>query len=321
MVTGVAPPSGEGLRHRYVRRLWVVWGTSGARRATTAQHARSGSLTLYAGRVVGLLAVDVTAHGVVMSADSQPVEIVGTENRVLATSGWQTRTPIVVRVGGGFVGLVGYVGTEQIDGVQATTWLSRFSAERPADDLKTFCEGLVATLTGVWQRDGLDSVLEILVTGEVSGDLQFWFVRNSRVIGDRQFNAVNDLDLNYIPAHLAPGETKPDVLARVMFSFRQGVLFPASPVFDGFSMVLGAIYAGNTEGFEPLSSLDDVGHYARVRMEFLKRLCTAKYGIFKPGTPTTVAGDVHVLGVGPDGRVAEYRKHRNQTRFVRAGRT
>jgi hypothetical protein len=176
-------------------------------------------------------------------------------------------------------------------------------------------------LTGVWQRDGLDSVLEILVTGEVSGDLQFWFVRNSRVIGDRQFNAVNDLDLNYIPAHLAPGETKPDVLARVMFSFRQGVLFPASPVFDGFSMVLGAIYAGNTEGFEPLSSLDDVGHYARVRMEFLKRLCTAKYGIFKPGTPTTVAGDVHVLGVGLDGRVAEYRKHRNQTRFVRAGRT
>lgn len=46
-----------------------------------------------------------------MSADSQPVEILGGENRVADTTAWQTRNPIVIRVGGGFVGLVGFAGT------------------------------------------------------------------------------------------------------------------------------------------------------------------------------------------------------------------
>jgi hypothetical protein len=270
---------------------------------------------------VGLLAVDVTAFGVVMSADSQPVEIVGDESRVIAVSGRQRRTPIVVRVGGGFVGLVGYAGTEEIEGAPTTTWLDRFSADRPDADLRTFCDRLAETLSGIWHRDGRNSVLEILVAGEIEGDLQFWFVRNTRVVGDTTFNAVNDLDINYIPVHRVPGETKDHVLRRVMFSFRQGVLLPASPVFDAFSRVLGVIYAGNVEGFEPLASLDDLGHYARVRMEFLKRLCSADHGIFKVGTLPPVAGDVHVLGVGRDGRIAEYRKLRQHTRSLRVGRT
>lgn len=80
---------------------------------------------------VALLVVDVFAHGVVMSAESQPVEILGGENRVLATGARQTRNPIVARVGGGFVGLVGFAGTEQIEGVTTREWLRRFIAERP----------------------------------------------------------------------------------------------------------------------------------------------------------------------------------------------
>ena len=63
------------------------------------------------------------------------------------------------------------------------------------------------------------------------------------------------------------------------YSFRQGVLLPASPVFDGFAQLMGLLYGSGVPGFSPLASLDDVGHYARVRMEFLKRLCTSKYGI------------------------------------------
>lgn len=278
---------------------------------------------------MGLLAVDVTSHGVVMSADSQPVEIIGGTNRVLAVDGQQIRRPIVVRVGGGFVGLVGYAGTEQIEGVQTTQWLRRFSAAWPDDDVKTFCDRLAETLTGVWRRDGPESVLEILVTGEVRGDVQFWYVRNSRGLRGAdwkheppgvEFDSVNDLDDNYVPRDAVLGETKHELLQRVLYSFRQGVLLPAAPVFDGFSSILGAIYAGRVEGIAPLASLDDVGYYARVRMEFLKRLCSAKHGIFDESTAAPVAGEVHVLGVGRDGRVAEYRKLRGQTQLLRGGR-
>jgi hypothetical protein len=59
-----------------------------------------------------MLAVDVTARGVVMSADSQRVEILPGENRI-ETTGWETRNPIVIRTGGGFVGVIGSPGTER----------------------------------------------------------------------------------------------------------------------------------------------------------------------------------------------------------------
>jgi hypothetical protein len=81
------------------------------------------------------------------------------------------------------------------------------------------------------------------------------------------------------------------------------------------------IYARNVEGFAPLSSLDDVGHYARVRMELLKRLCTAEYGIYDAGTPTPVDGVVHVRGVSRYGEIRKYVKGREDVRTLRPGRT
>jgi hypothetical protein len=66
---------------------------------------------------MGLLVVDVTAHGVVMSADSQRVEIREGAFSVDATRG-RVRNPIIVRDGGGFVGLIGFVGTEQVEGIE-----------------------------------------------------------------------------------------------------------------------------------------------------------------------------------------------------------
>lgn len=279
---------------------------------------------------MGLLAVDVSAHGVVMSADSQLVEIRGGENRVPATTGRQTRNPIILRAGGGFVGVVGFAGTEVLEGVATRDWLEAFSDARADDDVHAFCDGLANALTDLWQRHGLESVLEILVAGEVSGDVQFWYVRNSDGLIDanwkhrrplQEFVSMKDLDVNYVPKHAAPGESKDDLLARVMFSFRQGVLLPAAPVFDAYAQLLEAIYAGRVEGFAPLASLDDVGHYARVRMEFLKRLCTAKYGIYDEHVPTPIGGDVHVFGVGRDGAVRAYRKDQKQVKTVRLPRS
>ncbi len=225
---------------------------------------------------MGLLAVDVTAFGVVMSADSQLVEISDGQSRVPYSRGRQKRDPIIMRVGGGFVGLIGYAGTEVIESLPTSEWIRRFSVAWTNDGIATFCDRLGAQLTSVWQQAGLTSVLEILVSGEVSGDVQFWYVRNSagiRLDGlhnapAAQFRVENDLDRNYIPNDAQPGEDKAAVLGRQMYSFRQGVLLPASPVFDGFAQLMGLLYGSGVPGFSPLASLDDVGHYARVRMEF-----------------------------------------------------
>jgi hypothetical protein len=276
---------------------------------------------------VGLLAVDVTAHGAVMSADSQRVEIREGAFTV-GTAGGRVRDPIIVRVGGGFVGLVGFVGTERVEGITMRQWLDRFSTAWPDDDLATFCERLAEELTDVWAREGLDSILEILVTGETEGHTRFWYVRNSSGFRpeDGQFNApagsfaaVDDL-ANYLARDGYPGESVSDLLRRVAYSFRQGVLVPASPVFDGFAQLLQTLWTGQVQGFAPLASLDDVGHFARMRMEFLKRLATAKYGVYEEGAPTPIGGVVYVYGVGNDGRVSKYVKQRNMTKTILPGR-
>jgi hypothetical protein len=154
--------------------------------------------------------------------------------------------------------------------------------------------------------------------------VQFWYVRNSQGLRDSDwshnaaaatFSTENDLDTKI------GGESKEDVLNRMTFSFRQGVLVPGAHVFNAFASLLQAMYEGEVPGFAPVASLDDLGQFARVRMEFLKRLCTAKYGIYDPDTPTPIAGEVHVYGVGRDGRVCEYLKHRNQVHILRPGRT
>jgi hypothetical protein len=93
---------------------------------------------------LGLLAVDIIAHGVVMSADSQRVEIRG--GAVYPMPGSRRRNAIVVREGGGFVGLIGFAGTEEVEGIHTREWLAGFSALWPHDDLGAFCRRLADTL-------------------------------------------------------------------------------------------------------------------------------------------------------------------------------
>jgi hypothetical protein len=278
---------------------------------------------------MGVLAVDLTAHGVVMSADSQPVEIVEGENRIDDSAERRVRNPIIQRTVGGFVGLVGFAGTERVEGVGTSDWLRRFDRQTPHDELESFCKRLAETLSDVWRRDGLTSILEILVTGEIDGEVQFWFVRNSqglRADGTHKaaadaFTAQDDLNA-YLKLDGRPGEGKTDLVTRRPrpYSFWQGVLMPSSPVFDAFSVLLSTLVVGGVKGFDPIESLDGVGQFARVRMEFLKRLCSPKHGIYSTNTPTPIDGDVHVFGVGLDGRICEYMKHSNQVKTHRHGR-
>jgi hypothetical protein len=94
-----------------------------------------------------------------------------------------------------------------------------------------------------------------------------------------------------------------------MYSFWQGVIFPASVVFTGFSTTMGTIYATQVAGFIPIASLDALGSYARVRIEFLKRLYSPTHGIYAAGVKPPVGGQVHVYGVALDGEVRKYVKN------------
>jgi hypothetical protein len=265
---------------------------------------------------MGLITVDVFADGVVMCGDSQGIEILGGTHHIETGGGRRTRNPIVVHRGGGFTGLVGSVGTEQIEGTRAAAWLKSFSDGMPGVDHESFCPALAARLTEIWKRDDMKSILEILVTGVVDGDVKFWYVRNRDGLSGFghsppavSFRSENDLDLNYVPPALRHGESKRSLLSRVMFSFWQGVHFPASVVFQGFQDIMGPIYASGVDGFVTISSLDDLGFYARVRMEFLKRLYSPTHGIYAKGQTPPVGGDVHTYGVALDGEVRRYVKN------------
>ncbi len=58
-----------------------------------------------------------------------------------------------------------------------------------------------------------------------------------------------------------------------------------------------------------MASVDDLGHFARQRLEFVKRLYSKKHGIYR-GPVAPNGGKVHVLGVGPNGVVQKYSKIR-----------
>ena len=91
---------------------------------------------------MGLLAVDVSAFGVVMSADSQPIEALGGQTRVLTQRGDLTRCPIVIRNEGWFAGFTGYVGTEEIDGSPTRDWLTAFASRHAGISLADYAAAL-----------------------------------------------------------------------------------------------------------------------------------------------------------------------------------
>lgn len=276
---------------------------------------------------MGLLAVDVSRFGAVMSADSQGVEVLDRETRVLTNAGTHLRRcPIITRVAGGFVGFTGFVGTETIGSLTTKNWLARFGERHRDEGLAAYASALGEALTEEWRELALSSILEILVSGVEEGEVRFWFVRNSDGLHEddwtyraprAEFDVVDDLDRNYIPRDLLPGQTKEDVLGSHTYSFRQGALLPAAPVFDAFGAILRTISAQPVEGFEPIGSLDDLAYFARQRMEFLKRLYSEKHGIYKR-SPAPVGGDVHVFGVTRDGEVREYPKIRDQAKTLHA---
>jgi hypothetical protein len=124
---------------------------------------------------MGVLTVDFTGFGVVMSADSHPIEALESDTRILVDpTRNHTRNPILKRRATGFAGYVGYVGTEEIEGKTTRDWLEVFGRRHAAATLAEYATALGSDLTDAWQRAGLASVLEILIAGYDNGDVCFW---------------------------------------------------------------------------------------------------------------------------------------------------
>jgi hypothetical protein len=273
---------------------------------------------------MGLLALDVSKFGIVMSADSQPIEIFDGRIRVVKGPGQIRHKPIIVRRAGGFSGLVGYVGRNEIAGKATRFWLERFSAAHPTEPLADFCHLVAEELTREWKRRRLKSGLILFVSGVESREVRFWFVHNTRGLYDhdwtymqpgQDFQAINDLDDNYVKKDLAPDQTKEQLLAGRMYFFRNGALRPGALIFDHFNATIQTIYAQRIPGYAPLASLNDLAYFDRQRLEFTKRLFSPKHGIATLD-PSPVDGDVHVLGVTRSGAICEYGKHRNQVETI-----
>lgn len=272
---------------------------------------------------MGILALDVSRFGIVMSADSQPVELLDGRNRVMSTGGWTTRNPMIVRCGGGFKGLIGSVGCERIEGRPTAQWLQVFSAQHPDESLAAFCGSLADALLQHWRREGLPYGLWVFISGYEGPEVRFWFVCNiDGLYPDATyrllptFNAINDLEIKLAP-DVNEGRTKEETLRVRMIQFRNGVLVPGAGIFDAFTTVMDGIYAQRIPEFPPIRSLGDLAFYDRQRLEFTKRLFTSKYGIAAEGTSPGIGGQVHVRGVDPNGEIWNYPKHRDDVKRVR----
>lgn len=275
---------------------------------------------------MGLLALDVSRFGIVMSADSQPIQLSAGRTRIEQSPGQRSRNPIVIRTAGGFVGLVGSVGQSRIGGIDTRSWLEQFGSQHSTLGLPDYCQALGDALTDYWQRRRLKSALWVFVSGVEGREVRFWFISNTYgpinpdgtySIVRPSFNVVNDLDDNYISRDIAQGvaKTKDELLLGRLYFLRNGALWPSTIIFDSFSGIVQSLYAQRHRGFPPLRSLDDLAFVDRQRMEFTKRIYNSEYGISRAAVPQ-IGGVVHVLGVTREGEIRKYSKGRDQIKQI-----
>lgn len=258
---------------------------------------------------MGLLFLDITAQGVIMGCDSRDVVLVEGDFQLPPQPGSRRKNRIISFEVKGFVGYLGYVGTEVIGAREAKQWFKHAVADLKDLSPAEFCQTLAERLTAEWTTYSLQSGLWVFVAGYEGPEARFWFVNNidgqepqrGLYVGIRsRFEAVNDLDENYIRPRLVNGKTKDDVLGETIFNFRNGVIFPFVAVYDAFNEVLKRLHAGEP-GFARLNTLDKLAFIGRQRLEFVKRLYSEKHGIYN-GPESPIGGDVFVLAMDPAGR-------------------
>ena len=274
---------------------------------------------------MGLLTLDVTRAGIVMSADSQDVLL--TEGACQAVGeGTHLEKNKIIRVSAEhFRVLVGYVGTEKIGPTATRAWLERFiQAHSDAAALATFCVELGRAPSQAWEEEQLDSCLWVFIAGYERSEPYFWYVVNATGHDEfglytgvsRTFRVVNDLDDTYLPEYTKHGLTKTQVLDERSFQFYNGAIFPGSFIFRGFDQMIQEITRIRPPGFPSAFTLERYAFVVRQRMEFLKRLYSPKHGIYSPDAMPLVEGKVYVYALAPDGKFTEAPKQLTQRKHI-----
>lgn len=265
---------------------------------------------------MGLLTLDVTALGVVMSSDSWPIEIVSGAIHPLDFAGERRRDKIIERRGGGFDGLIGYVGTEQVGSQMTRAFIEQVSARESDLALGEFAAHLAGELSAAWAEHELSTGLDVFIAGAEDGELRFWYLRNFDFKDGlytnvrRSFTAVNDLDENLVPQYMRENAlaSKAELLSRIAIFLRTGVLSPAASLIDDFQALVRRLYAGEYTGFDRISSLDDYARLVLMRQEFVKRMFSPRKGIYRDGNPP-IGGAVYIRSVSPGGDIVDHEKN------------
>jgi hypothetical protein len=266
---------------------------------------------------MGLLTLDVTALGVVMTSDRQPIELLDGDLRVLPVDDENRVPKIIERHAGGFDGLIGYVGTEVIGTATVRSVLESINNASTLP-LGEFCRYLGADLSRRWAEHALQSCLWVFVGGIADGEPRFWHIVNADLAPSglyvnvrRDFRVVNNLDMFAIPnaADQLGVTTKADVLARTTFFFRNGAIVPAASVLDDFDPLVRNLYFGQYAGFPAIDSVDAYAAMVRVRQEFVKRLFDDKKGVWRGPGRAPIGLDIDVFSVDLNGKVKPHHKH------------
>jgi hypothetical protein len=264
---------------------------------------------------MGLLTVDVTSGGVVMTSDSQPIRLTEGAVEVLESKGVRRRDPMIQRKGTEFGGLLGFVGTEKIGSRATREVLEKVNGETTDLGVHAFRKELAARLSDLWREHGLESCLWVFVAGSVAGEPHFSYVVNGTLgAGNKYwditpaFKEVNDLDETHVLPLLNEYGTKANVLAHRAFAFRNGALEPAFAILNDYTAMMERLYSGGYEGFSPEMSLDDYAALVRVRQEFVKRLFDPSKGVWRGAAPP-IGGEVYARLVDTGGVVSDHPKH------------
>jgi len=253
-----------------------------------------------------------------MTSDTQPLELLNGSIRVITPNAENKTKRIVERHGGGFDGLVGYVGAERIGTATVRSFLERTIEDTPGLALDPFCRRLAADLEAAWIAEDLQTCLWGFIAGVETSEVRFWFVVNGELAPSgyyvnvgQTFRVVNDLDMDKVPtaAQKLGVATKAEVLARTTFFFRNGAIVPAANVLDAFEPLVQTLYFGRYPGFPPIDSIDSYAAIVRVRQEFVKRLFEKTKGVWRGEEPGPVGGDIHVYSVDLNGTVTPHHKH------------
>lgn len=224
---------------------------------------------------------------------------------------------IIERHAAGFDGLLGYVGTERIGSATVRSVIERINNETADLPLSAFCWHLGRELSGIWEKDSLETCLWVFIAGVEEGAPRFWFVVNGELAPSglyvnvqEEFRVVNDLDMYAIPNAAAKlGVPVKDVLGHTTFFFRNGAIVPAAAVLDDFVPLVRNLYLGGYEGFPSISSIEAYAAVVRVRQEFVKRLFDRSKGVWRGEDKGPVGGDVDVYSVNLAGEVQPHHKH------------